>query len=119
MNEALDLRKATKIEVTTTMICPRLGGCPIMHIYNAIIGMNDYKMAVRIADEEPETKTEKINADETLIVCQVKREDDSPCGGMIIRKSLLEREPLLRYTAKRVITREGAIVENPNFGGMN
>lgn len=104
MTEILDLRVTTKIEINASMICPRPADCPIMHIYNAIVGMENYEGAVKIAAETLETQTTKLNTDETLVDCQVEVKNELPCGGMIIRKSLLERKLLLRNTAQKLIT---------------
>jgi len=119
MSETLDIRTAKKIEITTAGFCTRIGGCPIMHVYNAIVGLEDYETAVGIASDEPKTKTEKLNNNETMVVCQVAMEEDSPCGGMLIKKSLLERKPYLRHTAQWVITDDNIRVGNPNFGKLN
>jgi len=119
MSETLDLRTATKIEVTKTRDCPMSADCFLSHIYRAIIGFEDYGSAVEIATGEPNVKTEKLDKNRTLVVCQVVIEKGSACGGMIIKRSLLERNPHLIYTAKNVITRGNVMVENPNFGRMN
>lgn len=119
-NETLDLRSATKIEVGANTFCSNREDCPMMKIFNKVVGTSNYEAAVEVIKGTPETKIVDQDGDNTYAECLVMLDNGRDCPGVIsITRSLLERRPSLRYTARTIITEQNTIGDNPEFGKLN
>ncbi len=112
----LDLRTANKIGVDFSKICPRETDCPISKLHSRLRTVNDFQQAKGIGDSWPEITLGYEDQERVLFDCQVEIIDGVlPCGTLEVEESILKRDPKLLFQARRVITVDGKLGENPFF----
>lgn len=110
----LDLRTANKIGVTFSKICPRENNCPISKLHSRLSKVNDFQQAREIGINWSEMTLGFEDPERVLFDCQVEITDGVlPCGTLEVEESPLKKDPKLLFQARRVITEDGRLEENP------